>query len=157
MHEQDTIEWESYEFEYKEKTADWFWAVAIATLAIAAIAIIENNPLFALFIVIAGGVILFTARKTPRIVSFKLTTKGLVVDEKFYHFGSIKSFWIEESKYAPPKLLVRGEKFITPVMVIPIETDIANASEIRTFLLAFVPEEKLHIPLSHIFMEFIGF
>lgn len=157
MHEQDTIEWQSYDFDYKEKTADWFWAVAIITLSLTTLAAIYNNPLFALFMVIAGATILMTAQKKPKVITFKLTTKGIKIDENLFTYDAIKSFWIKENRYSPPKLLVRSEKFITPVMVIPIETDVANASEVRTFLLAFVPEEKLIEPFSHKFMNFLGF
>ena len=157
MEEHEKLEWESYEFDYKEKTSDWFWAVGIITLSIVAIAIIYDNPLFAVFMALAGFTIGSTARKLPRVVTFEINTKGIVVDNVLYPYGNLKTFWVDESKYAPPKLLIKSEKFITPVIVIPIETDVANASDIRGFLLSFLPEEKMHEPFSHKFMNYLGF
>ena len=37
----ERIRWSGYEFEYKEKTADWFWAVGIIVVSLAAISIIS--------------------------------------------------------------------------------------------------------------------
>ena len=148
---------ESYEFDYKEKTADWFWAVGIITVSIAAVAIIYDNPLFAVFMALAGLTVGMTARKLPRVITFEINTKGIIVDGVLYPYGNLKSFWVEESKWAPPKLLVKSEKFITPILVIPIETDVANASAVRGFLLSFLPEEKLLEPFSHKFMNYLGF
>ena len=157
MDEKDKIIWRSYEYDYKEKTADWFWAIGIITICLAIISIIYDDALFAVFMAIAGFAVMVTARKKPREVYFEINTKGIIVDGTLYPYGKLKAFWIEESKFSASKLLIKSEKFITPIMVVPIETDVSDASSVRAFLLSFLPEEKMLQPFSHAFMNYLGF
>ena len=151
------IFWETYEFQYKKKTADWFWAVGIICLAIAIIAIIYGDSLFALFILIAGALSIATGNKQPRTLEIKIDDKGLSVNSTHYPFQNIKTFWVEDDKKAVPKLILRIERFINPIVVLPIETDYVDSNNIRDHLLNYVPEDKTMEPMSHKIMEYLGF
>lgn len=153
----ERIRWSGYEFEYKEKTADWFWAVGIIVVSLAAISIIYDNPLFGVFIIIAGVMLLLNARKEPQLLDYELTEKGLVINDKTYPHAEFRSFWVSGSKSAPPKLLLHTEKWANPVLIITIETDYVDADRVRDFLLDYIPEEKIEESLSMKFMEFLGF
>ena len=153
----ERIRWSGYEFEYKEKTADWFWAGGIIFVSLAAIAIIYDNALFGVFIIIAGAMLLITSRREPRLLDYELTNKGLIINEKTYPHIDFHAFWVSESKYAPPKLLLRTNKWANPVLIITIETDYVDADKVRDFLLDYIPEEKMEESLSMKFMEFLGF
>jgi len=149
--------WSGYEFEYREKTSDWYWAVGIIVVSIAAAAAIYGNPLFALFIFLAGGFLMFTAKKEPAFIDYELTEKGLMINTTLHDHEKFHAFWISESKYEAPKLLLQTNKLANPVLIIPIETDYVDAATVRDFLLDYVPEERIHEPLSLRFMEFLGF
>jgi hypothetical protein len=146
----ERIRWTGFEFEYREKTADWFWAVAIAMVSIAAISFIYDNPLF-------GIIMLSNARKEPRLLDYELTDKGLIIGDTLYEHIQFKTFWVSQSKYAPPKLLLRTNKWTVPLLIIPIETDYIEADRVRDFLLDYIPEEKIDESLGVKFMEFLGF
>lgn len=152
----DKIIWQSYEFDYKEKTADWFWAVGIITLSLVAIAIIYSNPLFAIFMLIAGFTIFANAKKSPRLINFEISTKGVKIDDTLYPYTNLKSFWVEDNGFTAPSLILHTEKFITPIIVVPIDTNLINHDELRHFLLKYATEEKLHQPFSHRVTEFLG-
>ncbi|MEI6478982.1 MAG: hypothetical protein WCO18_01680 [bacterium] len=151
------IFWETYEFQYKKKTADWFWAVGIVSIAIAVIAIIYGDSLFALFIVIAGTLSIFTGNKEPKMLEVRINDKGISVDSTLYPFQDIKTFWVEDNKNSVPKLILRIERFINPIVVLTIETDYAEPSDVRNHLLNYVPEDKTPEPVSHKIMEYLGF
>lgn len=157
MQDQEKIVWENYEFIYQEKTNDWFWAVGIITLSLATIAIIYSNPLFAVFMIIAGFTIFMKAKKTPRLINFEINTKGIKIDDTLYPYTNLKSFWIEDNSREVPKMILRTEKFITPIIVVPLDTNLVNHEELRNFLLKFLTEEKLLEPFSHKMTEFLGF
>ena len=151
------IFWETYEFQYKKKTADWFWAVGIICLALAVIAIIYSDSLFAIFIIIVGALSIGTGNRRPRVLEIKLNDKGLSVNSTLYPFQNIKTFWVEDGKKSFPKLILRIERFINPIIVLPIETDYFESSDVRNFLLNYVPEDKTVEPISHKIMEYLGF
>lgn len=153
----ERIRWSGFEFEHREKTADWFWAVGIIAVSLAAIAIIYDNALFGVFILIAGTMLLMTARKEPRLLDYELTEKGLMIGDTLLDHLQFKAFWVQQSKYAPPKLLLRTNKWTVPVLIIPIETDYIDADRVRDFLLDYIPEEKIDESLSMKFMEMLGF
>ncbi|MES2060031.1 MAG: hypothetical protein V4438_03305 [Patescibacteria group bacterium] len=153
----DRIRWSGYEFEYREKTADWFWAVGIIAVSFAAVAIIYDNALFGVFILIAGAMMLSTARKEPRLLDYEVTDKGIIINNVLHDHLEFKAFFVSQSKYAPPKLLLRTNKWTVPVLIIPIETDYIDAEKVRDFLLDYIPEEKIDESLSMKFMELLGF
>jgi hypothetical protein len=151
------IRWTGYEFEYKEKTNDWFWAVGIIIISISIISFIYENAIFGLFILLAGAMALMTAKKPPRLIDYELTEKGLLINDKTYSHLDFRAFWVTEDKYSAPKLLLRANKIVNPILVITIETDYVDAEAVRDFLLDYIPEEKMEEPLSMRLMEFLGF
>lgn len=151
------LRWSAYEFEYREKTNDWFWAVGIIIVCIASISIIYSNILFAVFIVLAGGFLILTSHKEPRILDFRINEKGFYINDTLYEYSKIVYFWVEHNKHSAPKLLIRLNRSINPILIIPIETDVENSESIRDYLLDYIPEEKIHEPASQKIMEYLGF
>lgn len=149
--------WSGYEFEYREKSSDWYWAVGIIAVSIAVASAIYGNPLFAVFIAAAGFFLLMTANRKPRFIDYELTDKGLLINGNLRPHVDFHAFWIAESKYHPPKLLLQSNRLANPIMIIPIETDYVDAATIRDFLLDYVPEERINEPFSIRFLEFLGF
>ncbi|MDB5204668.1 MAG: protein of unknown function with transrane region [Candidatus Taylorbacteria bacterium] len=151
------LRWSGFEFEYKEKTADWFWAVSIIVISIAVIAYIYDNTIFGMFILLAGLTSLSLAKRPPQLFDYELNKEGLLINKKLYPHIDFKTFFVLESKYHAPKLILRTNRLINPIMVITIETDYVDAVAVRDFLLDYIPEEKMEEPLSIRFMEFLGF
>lgn len=151
------LRWTGYEFEYKEKTADWFWAVSIISISIAIISYMYDNTIFGMFILIAGATSLSLAKKPPQLLDYELNKEGLLINNRLYPHTDFKAFWVLESKYHAPKLILRTGKMINPIIVITIETDYVDSALVRDFLLDYIPEEKMTEPLSIRFMEFLGF
>ncbi len=154
---EEKLTWRTYEFDFKEKTGDWFWAVGIITVAVATISVIYNNILFAIFTVIAGAMIAHNGKREPNFLKIKIDTKGLYINDLLYPYQNIKTFWVEENKWGPPKLILRIDRLVNPIMVIAVETDEVDAETVRNYLLSFVVEEKIHEPISQRIMEYFGF
>src|SRR3989344_2554918 len=73
----ETIQWEAAEHKHKERSVDWFWTVGIVVVAGAITAIILENFLFAIVILLAGfAITLFNARR-PVVHEFELSQRGL--------------------------------------------------------------------------------
>jgi hypothetical protein len=148
------LQWETYERQPRKRSPDWYWAVAIIALSIAVTAIILDNLLFAIFILIATIALFLGSRLQPPLLSIRLTEKGIREGKIAYPWSALESFWVEE-EYGAPKLIVKSHTMLSPYLIIPLaETD---PESVREFLRQYLPEEEHHEPLSKKIMEFLGF
>jgi len=92
------INWEAPEFEYREKTVLWYWAVIAAATGILALAVWQKNFLFGVFVIMAGVMIIVWGNREPRMAGFKLAQDGLVIDgRKTYQYKEMESFALDDS------------------------------------------------------------
>jgi hypothetical protein len=148
------IHWRAHEHSYSEKSTDWFWAVGFVTAAMAAISIILGNILFAVVITIGAITLTLQSLKKPRYEFYEVNDRGIRAGDTFYPYSSLDSFWVELSEYGD-RLIIESEHFFMPLIVIQI--DEAEGNEIRDYLLNYLPEEEHQEPLSHKFLEYLGF
>ncbi len=96
--EKFVIEWQSPEFEYREKGVSWYWLSVIVAVIILSVSVWQKNFLFAFFVVVAEILVLVWAGRNPKMVSFNMDEKGLTIGHrKFYPYSAIEMFGIRES------------------------------------------------------------
>lgn len=154
MKSQSPLHWEAYEYEPRDKSSDWFWAVGILTVAIAITSIIFNNILFAIVILIGGfSLTIYTARK-PDIIEVTIDDRGIQLDKYFYPYRTMESFWVENEE-GSPKILLKSQKLIMPYVVIPIEE--FQPETVREYLREHLPEVFHSESQIHKLIEYLGF
>lgn len=139
MKKSNPLHWEAFEYEMRERSSDWFWAVGIITVAVAVTAIIFNNVLFAVVILLGGFVLSMYAAKPPRKIDVVIDEIGIRVDRHFFPFRSLESFWIDEHHHVP-KMLVKSQRLIMPYISIPLDLDEVEADDVRRYTSRFIPE-----------------
>jgi len=149
------IEWEAPEYEAKERTADWFWALgAIAFFAIV-ISFILGNLLLALIIAIAAFAIYMYENREPEALRVRLSQKGIQIGDNLYPYEKAKYFWVDEDREGSPQLIVHYERSLFPHIHILIEnTDPAN---VRAYLKEFIDEEEHKKTLAEEIADALGF
>ena len=152
---ENKIIWHALEYKKKEKTADWYWAVGIISICIAAIAIFLHDTLFAVFIILAVVVLLMFSRREPKVMEVELSERGIKIDKQNFHYSTLEFFWVETMDEKEPKIILRSKKTMMPLIVIPIEE--YSHEDIRNFLLEKLAEKEMHEPLSQKVMEKLGF
>lgn len=151
----DIISWQAPEYAYIKKSPDWYWAVGILTIGFFVVALVFGNMLFGVFVLLAGFTVALYGARPPRIVAFTLSVEGVRIENRVYPYESVKSFWIF---YHPPhvkELSVESQKLIMPHIKIPLGD--ANPTEIRTYLLQFLPEHQQEESLIDTGARFLGF
>src|SRR3989344_2682438 len=93
----EKLEWTALEYEEKERTPDWFWALGVVVIAGAVTSIIFENYFFAAFLVIAGVLMAMFAIKAPDMVHYELNKKGLKIRNRLYPYQNMKAFWVQKS------------------------------------------------------------
>jgi len=149
------FEWEAPEFEKTEKEKSWFIMPLIIAIILGVFALLTDNYLFLVLIIVGFIAFYLYAQKAPRIIKFKIDEKGIEVDGRIYEYQDLRSFWIF---YDPPlekTLSIRSKKTLFPYIRIPLDKE--NPVEIRKYLLKFIPEKRHKESLTDIWMKKIGF
>ncbi len=154
MNEGVKFSWSAPEYEERERTADWFWAVGVIAVTAAITSIIYSNYFFAILILLGAGLLWHFAIKPPEWITYELTDKGLQIKSHLYPYANIKSFWVEKEE--KPALFLRTERFFMPVLSIPIERGDTEVIE-NIFLDKQVLEEEMKEHPSEKIMDRLGF
>lgn len=148
------INWHAPEYYFREKSADWYWAVGIISLSAAATSIILDNVLFGLLLVIGAFSLMIYASRRPAIIDIEINEKGVKAGKVFYPYSNLDSFWVEET-HSYPKILLRSKKVLVTHIVIHLEEK--DPEEVREFLREHLPEVEQSESLAHSVMEYLGF
>ena len=148
------IRWEAYEHEHIERGNDWFWALGIAAVCIAAISALFGNVLFAILILAAAGTMALLAQTSPTLTKFELSDRGIRVGDTMHRYEEVVSFWVEDHDVDPPILLVDTVKWLSPNLVIPIEN--VDPREVRAYLIERANEVPMKESGAHKILEFFG-
>jgi hypothetical protein len=148
------ISWNAPEHLHVEKSPDWYWAVGIITLAIAAVAIIFGNVITGIFVLVAAAALVLHASRPPRIIYHEVNDRGIIVNDRLYPFLSLESFWIPHDEL-PPKILVKSRKMLMPFIVIWIAE--IDPESVREILLKYIAETEHREPFLKHLLERLGF
>ncbi|MEJ0053687.1 MAG: hypothetical protein WDN10_03115 [bacterium] len=116
------FEWQGKEYEYDEKTADWYWALGILATAAVLACILLGDFLLAVLIIAAAIAIALQSAKRSVIHRFRLDAEGLSINGDLYTFHNMQSFSILEyiDETLPPSLSIKTSSLLTPHLIIPL-------------------------------------
>ena len=150
----DKLEWSAPEYEEKERTRDWFWALGVIIVTASLTSVIFGNYFFAVLVILGGVLLGFFAIRKPEIISYEINNRGLKIKTRLYPYENIQSFWVALEK--TPMLFIKSERMFMPIISMPI--DGATANDIRAIMLAQnIPEEEMREHVSEKIMEVLGF
>jgi len=148
------LRWSAYEHEHIEREADWFWALGIIAVCGAILAVIFNDALFGILILVGAYAFALLSRTPPTLATFELSERGIRVNGTLHRFDEIISFWVEDEHHGTPLLLIDTVKFMSPNLIIPIEG--IDPHTVRAFLKKRTNEVPMKEPVAHKIVEFLG-
>ena len=150
-----SVEWSAPEHEHLEKDLGWYFFVGMAALVLVIIAFWKSDFFFAVFLILAAGLLMVFGSKEPEIYEFKIDSKGVTVGKKVYHYETLSDFSIRMRAGIPREIVIRKKSSMNPFMHLPAERHIiANAREI---LETRLPETEFNETFVDIFADFLGF
>lgn len=149
------IEWDAQEYEHKERSQDWFWAVGILTFAIAITAVIFGNIIFAILILTAAFSLALFINRPPETVHAVISEKGITLGKIHYPYSTLKSFWID-LEHPHNKIILRSQKLLMPLIVIPLEPG-SDEEKLDETLSQFLEKEYHELPFIEKLLEYFGF
>jgi len=156
MNNDDILIWEAFEFEEREKSVDWYWALGIIAVCAIVISIIYKNYLFAIFIAIGSATMGMFANQKPKMIKYELSHSGLRINEELMPLETIKGYAIREiGKNRKKILIIESSRSFAHILTIPVEDSMVLA--IKKEFTPKVPEKDLREPTAHQIMDAIGF
>lgn len=154
----DTIaEWEGREYDHSPKSADWYWALGIISVAGALASILFGNYLLAVLIIIATVALALHAAKEPPLHRFRLIETGLAIGDELHPFERMVSFSVLEDveSVLPPLLSIKTENWLSPHLVIPLAG--VDADAIYAYFLHHVDEGEHQHTFIDLVAAWLGF
>ncbi|MFH1608968.1 MAG: hypothetical protein ABH951_03070 [Patescibacteria group bacterium] len=156
----EKLEWSELEYQEKERSVDWFWALGVIVIAGSIASILFGNYFFAILLIISGILLGFFAIKKPDMVPYELNEKGFKIKTRLYPYEDIKSFCVQieipGKEIKKPTLFIRSSRVLLPILSIPIEERFAE--KIRNIMLSKnISEEKMAEHPSDKIMDSLGF
>lgn len=136
---QELLSWAVDEYERYERGPIWYAAMILLALGLLLYAVVTQNFLFAVIILMFGVIIGLSSLREPQKLPFMVTSRGVIIGARFYHFKEFRSFWI---LYEPPhvkNIYLEFKQSIRPHLVIPLYEE--NPLTVRESLLQFLNED----------------
>ena len=147
-----TISWVGHEYEKKDRTNDWFWLVGLIAVSGVIISVINENIMFAIFIVVATSCLFFFSIRKPDDANFLIDEIGIHIDELVYPYSTIKSFWIkEDTRY----LLLDSSKALIPIISIHIPDNV-DIETVEKVISGYIPKKLIEESFFEEVLEKIG-
>lgn len=150
----EPLHWVAHEYENRVRSPDWFWAVGILAVAIAATSVIMNNVLFAIVVLLSGFALLLYAARKPELLDVFVDDKGVRIDKYFYPYHTLESFWIDEHE-SRSRVLIKSQKLFMPYIIVP--TGDIDPDLLKEHLSMYLPEIFHSESVFHHLMEYLGF
>ena len=154
MATESLISWNAPAHFYVDKKLDWYWAVGIVTLALAAVCFIFGEIITGIFVIVAAMALVLHASRPPRRIYCEVNDRGVIIGNTLYPFLSLESFWIPHDEL-PPKMILKSTKPFMPFIVIYIQE--VDPESVREVMLKYIAETEHHEPFLKHLLEGLGF
>ncbi len=154
--ETSTITWRAAEYEYAGKRASWYFIIIGATAVLTISALWQHNFFFAVFVLIAGTMLIVLGKKRPRVVNFTINEKGVGIGKyQFYDYDDLEGFDIHERPHRLDEILLKRKTTFNPFVKMPIDSK--NAPKARVILTSYLEETEYNESLIDILADWLGF
>lgn len=133
-----TIEWSAAEYEMRERSPYWFFAVSGISLAFILFGIFTRNYFFIAFIALACIVTFLYTKKAPQMIRCAVTRDGIFINHRRHEFSRLKSFCIFERPDFHA-LSLETDKALSPFLHVPLGH--IDIQKLKNVLSQYLPEE----------------
>lgn len=148
------ITWTTLEFQENSRHRDWVWYAGLIAGLMAAVAFFYNNTFFGIFLILSGITVIIYSFHAPKELTVAISKDGVSINEELVPFSALRQFWLDESE-KQDKLLLLGNTFLFPMIVLPVEGVTAQA--IREALTPHIPEVQMRDSVSTKIFDRLGF
>ena len=105
-----------------------------------AYALYTNGPIMAITFILIGIVGYIHLQKDPRVITFAITSKGIIADKELYLYENINSFWIFFDPPHTKTISLHTKASVLPFVHIPLQKE--DPVHLRELIMQNIPEIK---------------
>ena len=107
----DIIKWEAEEYVQREKNRGWYIGMIAGGAIIATITFLVGLWSFGMLIIVSVLALVVYSIRPPRMLKYRLTSKGLKEGEKLYEFSNLRAFSIRQTGDHYAIILIPRKRF----------------------------------------------
>lgn len=107
---EDILAWEAPEYATRERGERWYMIAGVCAVSLIAYGLVTAQYTMAIVFALLAAVYHLVHNHPERDVVIRITTLGIVIDDQFYQFSDIASFWIVYDPSGIRKLYIRNRK-----------------------------------------------
>ncbi len=132
------LRWRAPDYYTFERSPYWSLVVGIVSMVLSLVLIYTGNYFPVIIIIMAVIVTFQLAHEKPKTHEFAIDESGMLQRENYIPFYELKSFWV--AKHGQKSILyIEPVGYFKSPIAIPLGTQ--SDSEVRTFLLRYLPEK----------------
>ena len=132
-------EWEVNEYERHDRSRGWYVFMAVLGISLLLYALLKQNFLFALIVVLFAMILFLQSHQTAPKVVVRVTDRGVGIQHRFYTYNELDNFFII---YQPPEvkvLFIDTKTALRPRLRLPLLDNDPN--DLRFTLRQYLPED----------------
>ena len=133
------IEWQAPEFRHYPKNAAWFISFAIIVAMLVIYQVFQKDWFGAISVAVIATMFGIFAVHRPKIVTIKISTLGLHIDDTTIPFNNIRQFWIVDTEQHKT-LNIDTTAYLNHQL--HIELNDQDADEVQEVLSELLPEKE---------------
>jgi hypothetical protein len=111
------VNWEAREHVEYKKNGGWYAGLAVVVLAFSAIAVLLQQWVFLVLVIVSAIALLIYTLQKPRLIHYSLSDKGLSEGNNLYTFDQFKSFGVLNENNHYSIVLVPKKRFSIRIRV----------------------------------------
>lgn len=112
----ESLSWQASEYVHHEKERLWFVLLILGALALLAVAIfLIKSYTFAALIVVMTIALGVYAVRPPKIISYQLSSSGVQINDKHFHFHDFRYFGVIEDGPLYLIMLIPNKRFMPAI------------------------------------------
>lgn len=133
------LQWEAPEFIHHDRDVKWYILAVFLTIILLGYAIYSRDWFFigTMVLILVGAVVYL--KTPPKIRGYAIAELGIYIDDKFFSFSSLHSFWIIYEEKVKTLNFAFNKKYL-PALTIQIGDQ--NPVQIKELLKKHLPEEE---------------
>lgn len=133
------IEWQAPEFRHYPKNAAWFITFVIIVAMLIAYQVFQKDWFGAVSVAVIASMFGIFALHRPKIITIKITTLGIHIDDTNVPFNNIKQFWVVDTEHHKT-LNIETTAYLNNQL--HIELNDQDADEVQEILAELLPENE---------------
>jgi hypothetical protein len=138
--EKSVLSWEAPSFQKSERTIKWYSIAGLTIFSLLAYSAWQRDWFIIIITIIVSAVTFWYLHTIhPTNVKYRVTPIGIYLDERFYPFAEMHSFWMVYNTSVKDIYIAFRKKYL-PTLVINIEN--VDPVILKGYLLKKIPEQE---------------